>query len=116
MEEYAHYRQRGMCSECKQKNDRRLARRKERLDGVARFNQAVENNEDEGIDAHMRWCAVESDYDELSERDPDEHEIMETVNAHNELLEREFYDELSEGDFNDHIMESDDFHGGMSDE
>ena len=37
-EEYPHYRQHGMCSKCKEKNDRRLVRRKERLEGIARFN------------------------------------------------------------------------------
>ena len=67
-EEHPHYRQHGMCSKCKGKNDRRLARRKERLEGIARFNQAVENNDEEGIDEHMCWCAVESDNGELSER------------------------------------------------
>ena len=50
---------------------------KERLEDIASFNQAVANNDEEGIEAHMRWCAAESDYDELSEHDPDEHEIME---------------------------------------
>ena len=58
-EEYPHSRQHGMCSKCKEKNDRRLARRKERLEGIARLNQAVKNNDEEGIDEHMRWCAVD---------------------------------------------------------
>ena len=96
-----------MCSKCKEKNDRRLVRRKERLEGIARFNQAVQNNDEEGIDKHMRWCAVESDYDELSEYAPNEHEIMEMVNAHNERVEREFYEDLSEGDAHGDIMEID---------
>ena len=66
-EEHPHYRQHGMCSKCKEKNDRRLVRRKERLEGVACFNRAVKNHDEEGIDEHMRLCAVESDYDELPE-------------------------------------------------
>ena len=41
----------------------------------------------------MRWCAVESDYDELSERDPGEHEIMEMVDDYNELLNSQMYDD-----------------------
>ena len=90
-----------MCSKCKEKNDRRLARRKERLEGIARFNQAVKNNDEEGIDEHMRWCAVESDYDELSEYAPDEHEVMEMMNADNERRERESYEELSDEMFDD---------------
>ena len=92
-EEYPHYRQHGMCSKYKEKTDRRLVRRKERLEGIARFNQAVKNNDEEGIDEHMRWCEVESDYDELSERDPDEHEIMEMVIDHNELLNNQMSDD-----------------------
>ena len=54
----------------------------------------------------MRWCAVESDYDELSEYAPNEHEVMEMVNAHNERVEREFYGDLS-GDAHGDIMEID---------
>ena len=107
IEEYAHYRQHGMCSKCKEKNDRRLVRRKERLEGIARFNQAVKNDDEEGIDEHMRWCAVESDYDELSEYAPNEHEVLEMVNALNERVEREFYEDLSEGDARDDIVEMD---------
>ena len=106
-EEYAHYRQHGMCSKCKEKNDRRLVRRKERLEGIARFNEAVENNDEDGIEAHMEWCAVESDYDELSEYAPNEHEVMEMMNADNERREREFYEDLSEGDVHDDLMEVD---------
>ena len=33
---------------------------------------------------------------------------MEMMNAHNERVEREFYEELSEGDVHDDIMEIDD--------
>ena len=117
LEEYPHYRQHGMCSKCKEKNDRRLARRKERLEGMASLNQAIRNDDEQGIDAYGHWCEVDSSYDELSERDPDEHEIMEMVNSHNELLEREFHDEVSEGDFDDEldVMEIDYFHDEMSD-
>ena len=86
-----------MCSQCKEKKDRRLVRRKERLGGIARLNQAVENEDEEGGDARMRWCADESDYGELSERDPDEHEIMEIVSEHNELLNNEMSDDQENG-------------------
>ena len=97
-EEYPpHYRQHGMCSKCKEKNDRRLVRHKERLEGIARFNQAEENNDEEGIDEHMRWCAVESDYGELSEHAPNEHEVMEMVNDYNELLNSKMYDDEENG-------------------
>ena len=44
-------------------------------------------------DEYMRWCAVESDYDELSEYAPNQHEIMEMVNDHNELLDSQMYDD-----------------------
>ena len=113
-EEHPHYRQHGMCAKCKEKKDRRLVRCKGRLEGIASFNQAVANNDEEGVEAHMRWCAAEADNDELSEYDPDEHEIMEMVNDHNERVEREFYAELSEGDAHGDIMEIDDL-GEMSD-
>ena len=106
-EEYHHYRQHGMCSKCKEKNDRRLARRKERLEGVARFTQAVENNDGDGIEAYMEWYAVDSDYDELSEYAPNEHEVMEMTTADNERRERESYEDLSEGDVHDDLMEVD---------
>ena len=76
-EEYHHYRQHGMCSKCKEKNDRRLVRRQERLEGIARLNQAIRDDDEQGMDAYGHWCEVGSDYDELSERDPDELEIME---------------------------------------
>ena len=50
---------------------------------------------------------LNSDYDELSEYAPNEHEVMEMVNAHNERVEREFYEDLSEGDAHGDIMEID---------
>ena len=106
-EEYPHYRQHGMCSQCKEKNERRLARRKERLEGIARLNQAIRDDDEQGMNAHGHWCAVESDYDELSEYAPNEHEVMEMVNSDNERREREFYEELSEGDAHGDIMEID---------
>ena len=49
----------------------------------------------------MRRCAVESDYDELSEYAPNEHEVMEMVNANNERVEREFYEDLSDEMYDD---------------
>ena len=64
IEEYPHYRQHGMCSECKQKNDRRLARRKERLDGLARLEQAWMNGDHVGIEENSHWGRVNSSYDE----------------------------------------------------
>ena len=45
IEEYAYYRQHGMCSQCKRWGERRLARRKERLEGIARLNQAIRDDD-----------------------------------------------------------------------
>ena len=106
-EEYPHYRKRGMCSKCKEKNDRRLVRRQERLEGIARLNQAIRDDDEQGMDAYGHWCEVGSDYDELSEYSPDEHEVMEMMTADNERREREFYEDLSEGDVHDDLMEVD---------
>ena len=88
IEEYAHYRQHGMCSQCKDKNDRRLARRKERLEGYARLNQAIRDDDWPGMDAHGHWSGIFSDYDELSDRDPDEHAIMEMALEADRLNDR----------------------------
>ena len=88
IEEYAHYRQHGMCSQCKDKNDRRLARRKERLEGYARLNQAIRDDDWPGMDAHGHWSGIFSDYDELSDRDPDEHDIMEMALEADRLNDR----------------------------
>ena len=106
-EEYAHYRQHGMCSKCKEKNDRRLVRRQERLEGIARLNQAIRDDDEQGMDAYGHWCEVGSDYDELSEYAPNEHEVMEMMTADNERRERAFYEDLSEGDVHDDLMEMD---------
>ena len=57
IEEYAHYRQHGMCSQCKEKNERRLARRKERLEGIARLNQAIRDDDEQGMDAYGHWSS-----------------------------------------------------------
>ena len=56
IEEYAHYRQHGMCSECA----RQTARRQERLDGLARFQQAFRENDEIGMLENERWCDVDS--------------------------------------------------------
>ena len=106
-EECPHYRQHGMCAQCKEKNERRLARRKERLEVIARLNQAIRDDDEQGVDAYGHWCAVESDYDELSEYAPNEHEVMEMVNAHIERVVREFYEDLSEGDAHGDVLEID---------
>ena len=75
-----------MCSQCKEKNERRLARRKERLEGIARLNHAIRDDDEQGMD-----------YDELSERDPDEHEIMEMVIDHHELVNNQMSDAQENG-------------------
>ena len=59
IEEYAHYRKHGMCFECA----RQAARRQERLDGLARFQQAFRENDDIGMLENERWCDVDSLYD-----------------------------------------------------
>ena len=64
LEELPHYREHGMCSQCKQEHDRRAARRKERLDGLARFQQAWRNHDQQGIDENSIWCRVDALYDE----------------------------------------------------
>ena len=52
LEECDHYRLHGMCSRCKEKNDRRLARRRERLRGRALLQQAWMNDDERAIDEH----------------------------------------------------------------
>ena len=69
IEEYAHYRQHGMCSECKRRGERRLARRKQRLEGYARLNQAILDDDREGMRAHGHWSHIGSDYDDQSSDD-----------------------------------------------
>ena len=61
IEECAHYRQHGMCSQCKRRAERRLARRKERLEGYARLNQAIRDGDREGMDAHGHWSGIFAD-------------------------------------------------------
>ena len=69
IEEYAHYRQHAMCSRCKARGERRLARCKERLEGYARLNQAILDDDREGMRAHGHWSGTFSDYDDQSSDD-----------------------------------------------
>ena len=68
IEEYAHYRQHGMCSRCKARGERRLARRKERLEGYARLNQAILDGDREGMSAHGHWSRGFADYGQRNVR------------------------------------------------
>ena len=63
IEEHAHYRKHGMCSKCKQEEVRQAARRQERLDGLARFQQAFLADDEIGMLENERWCDVDSLYD-----------------------------------------------------
>ena len=63
IEEYAHYRQHGMCSRCKARGERRLARRKDRLEGYARLNQAILDDDREGMHAYGHWSRIFANYD-----------------------------------------------------
>ena len=64
LEELPHYREHGMCSQCKQEEARQAARRKERLEGLARFQQAWSTHDQQGIDQNRIWCTVDAMYDE----------------------------------------------------
>ena len=63
IEEFPHYRKRGMCSKCKQEEARQAARRQERVDGITRFQQAFHDNDEIGMLENERWCDVDSLYD-----------------------------------------------------
>ena len=63
LEEREHYLEHGMCSECKKEKDRQAARRQERLDGLARFQQAFLADDEIGMLENERWCNVDSLYD-----------------------------------------------------
>jgi len=63
IEEHAHWRKHGMCSECKREEVRQAARRQERLDGLARFQQAFLADDEIGMLENERWCNVDSLYD-----------------------------------------------------
>ena len=63
IEEHAHYRKHGMCSKCKQEEARQAARRQERLDGLARFQQAFLADDEIGMLENERWCDLDSLYD-----------------------------------------------------
>ena len=64
IDEGAHCRQHGMCSRCKARGECRLARRKERLEGYARLNQAILDDDREGMRAHGHWSRIFADYDD----------------------------------------------------
>ena len=63
LEELPHYREHGMCSKCKQEEARQATRRKERLDGLARFQQAWRTHDQQGIAENRIWCTVDAMYD-----------------------------------------------------
>ena len=52
-----------MCSKCKQEEARQAARRQERLDGLARFQQAFRDDDYEAMLDNEHWCSVDSMYD-----------------------------------------------------
>ena len=60
LEESEHYLEHGMCSKCKQEEVRQAARRQERLDGLARFQQAFLADDEIGMLENERWCDVDS--------------------------------------------------------
>ena len=62
-EEHTHWLKHGMCSKCKQEEVRQAARRQERLDGLARFQQAFLADDEIGMLENERWCNVDSLYD-----------------------------------------------------
>ena len=64
LEELPHYREHGMCSQCKQEEARRAARRRERLDGLARFAQAWRNQDHQVITETEVWPSIDALYDE----------------------------------------------------
>ena len=93
LEEYPHYRQYGMCSTCKEKNDRRLARRKERLDGRALLEQTWKNDDEDAIEEHWRWHRIDSDYDEESEYASDTDAVWEMMEEDEQRRQREINEE-----------------------
>ena len=62
-EEHTHWLEHGMCSECKREEVRQAARRQERLDGLARFQQAFLADDEIGMLENSHWCDVDSMYD-----------------------------------------------------
>ena len=93
LEECDHYRLHGMCSRCKEKKDRRLARRRERLRGRALLQQAWMNDDERAIDEHWHWCRVDSDYDNQSDS-PDTHAIWEMMHEDELRQQREINEEM----------------------
>ena len=75
IEEYDRYRLHGMCSRCKEKTERRKARREARLRGRALLEQAWMDDDERGIEEHWHWHTVDSDYDYQSDS-PDTREMM----------------------------------------
>ena len=52
-----------MCSKRKQEEARQAARRQERLDGLARFQQDFRDDDTIGMLENEHWCSVDSLYD-----------------------------------------------------
>ena len=52
-----------MRSKYKQEEARQAARRQERLDGLARFQQAFRDDDELGMMENEHWCSVDSLYD-----------------------------------------------------
>ena len=67
LEEYEHFRLHGMCSRCKEKTERRKARREERLQGSALLEWAWMNDDEQGVEEYWRWHRIGSDYDDGSD-------------------------------------------------
>ena len=63
IEEYPHYREHGMCSRCKQEDERRAARRAERLEGCARLARALSIGDEQGVADNWPRYDVDSRYD-----------------------------------------------------
>ena len=64
LEELPQYRRHGMCSQCKQEAARRATRRQERLDGLARFQQAWRNQDHQVITETEIWPSIDALCDE----------------------------------------------------
>ena len=87
IEEYDHYRLHGMCSRCKEKTERRKARREARLRGRALLEQAWMNDDDRGIEEHWHWHRVDSDYDNQSDSSDTREMMMEDEQRQREINE-----------------------------
>ena len=86
LEELPHYREHGMCSQCKQEEARQAARRQERLDGLARFQHAWRNHDQQGIEKN-RMCRVDALYDECENWE--DYFVQRNAPQYEETLEEE---------------------------